>query len=100
MTTTPTWQRIPGSDGRLLEGPRWLPGLGVFQWVDILGSALFRWDPYSEAPAVRRSLDLEFTTMALPLDDDRSLVASRNTLHEYRWRDATCRKLGSWDLAP
>lgn len=94
------WRRLPDFDGRLVEGPMWIPAASQFQWVDILGATLFRWNPYKECAVERRPLDLEFTTVALPLDGDRSIVASRNSIHEYRWSDSTLRQLGEWEFAP
>jgi sugar lactone lactonase YvrE len=38
--------------------------------------------------------------MALPLDLDRSIVASRSSLHEYRWSDDTLTALGDWHFDP
>lgn len=93
------WAPLPIAAGQLYESARWLPDPGVFQWVDILGSTLHRWRP-GEAEVETRPLDLEFTTMALPLDADRSLVTSRSSLHEYDWSRGSLRTLGTWEFAP
>jgi sugar lactone lactonase YvrE len=91
-----TWTPVAGANGRLFEGPRWIPEAGVFQWVDILGGSLHRWDPSGADAAERRETGLEFATVALPLDADRMLVASRSSLHVYSWRDRTLETVGQW----
>lgn len=100
MTTLDRWTLAPCAPGRLYEGPRWIAEAGVFQWVDILGASIHRWDPYSSDTVDSRPLDLEFASVALPLDDDRSVVASRSSLHEYVWSTNTLRTSASWKFAP
>ncbi len=90
------WRIVPNSSGQLIEGPRWLPDVESFQWVDILGSAIFRWNPYRDERAQRRTLDLDYTTTAEPLDGDRSIIASKCSLHLYRWASDTRELLGTW----
>jgi sugar lactone lactonase YvrE len=92
------WSRLPASEGMLFEGPRWIAEARVFQWVDILAATIHRWDPYGSAPPEHRATGLEFATVALPLDADRMLVASRSSLHLYSWLDATLETVGQWDF--
>lgn len=58
-------------------------------------STIHRWTPTSGVVTTRK-LDLEYVTMALPFDGDRSLVASRESLHEFSWSTETLVCLGSW----
>lgn len=95
----PGWSVVPAEPGRLYESARWIPEASTFQWVDILRASLHRWRP-GEEESQARTLDLEFVTMALPLDAERSLVTSRNSLHEYDWSTGTLRHLGAWKFAP
>ncbi|GEP39785.1 hypothetical protein NPS01_34480 [Nocardioides psychrotolerans] len=90
------WHTVPGPHGRLFEGPHWIPEARVFQWVDILAATLHRWDPYNNEAAETRETGLEFATVALPLDHDRILVASRSSLHVYSWSESTMITVGEW----
>jgi sugar lactone lactonase YvrE len=93
-----TFTRVEGVSGHLFESPRWVDQSNVFQWVDILGSRVFRWDPLKPEPPRSRVLDLEFVTVALPLDGDRSIVASRNSLHLFSWGTGELGLLGEWEF--
>lgn len=92
------WRAVPAPRGRLYEGPTWIAAANAFQWVDILGATVHRWDPYANDGVESRKLDLEFATVALPLDGDRSLVASRSSLHEYSWGTEELATLGAWNF--
>lgn len=94
------WEVVDAPMGVLYEGPQWIADAGAFQWVDIVGATVHRWDPDAGAPAETRKLDLEFVTMALPLDGDRSLVTSRSTLLEYSWTNDRLTPLGEWNFDP
>lgn len=95
------WRIVPAERGRLYEGARWVPRLGIFQWVDILAGTVHRWSPYEQRAVVeKRCLGLEFVTVALPLDSYRSVVASRSSLYEYDWSTDTLDELGQWDFPP
>jgi len=94
------WAFVDAPPGRLYEGPQWVPEVGVFQWVDILAGSLHRWDPYGAEPAMSRPTGLEFATVALPLDADRVLVASRSSLHVYSWDADALETVGEWDFPP
>lgn len=91
-----SWAVVPVRPGLLYEGPRWVAEAGVFQWVDILSASIHRWDPYGSADAETRETGLEYATVALPLDADRMLVASRSSLHVYSWRDDAHEVVGRW----
>jgi sugar lactone lactonase YvrE len=93
-----TWAEVAAPDGLLFEGPQWVPGARVFQWVDILAGSVHRWDPYAGGASENRSTGLEFATVALPLDADRSLVASRNSLHVHSWTDSGLEEVGRWEF--
>ena len=93
------WAEVPVAPGLLYEGARWLADPGVFQWVDIFGHAICRWNPYEQANAERRELPLEFVTVALPLSATRSIVASRNSVHEYDWASGDLRELAAINVA-
>lgn len=86
--------------GRLFESIRWIPGADVFQWVDILASRVYRWNPSVEVDPSYRELDLEFATAALPIDSERSVVASRSSLHLLTWSSGSLETLGSWTFEP
>ena len=89
------WQQVPAPSGLLYEGVRWLPNPGVFQWVDILGHGICRWNPYAGKMAERRDLPLEFTSVALPISPSRSVVAARSTVHIYDWDTGALSPLAS-----
>lgn len=91
------WGTVSDVQGQLFEGARWIPDLHRFQWVDILGASLHRWDP-SRDEVESRSLDLEFVTCALPMDADRQLVASRDLVGVYSWETDTFSQLDRVDL--
>lgn len=91
------WATVPAVRGQLYEGARWIPELGVFQWVDILAGSVHRWNPdHQDAVVESRSLGLEYVTVALPLDPYRSFVASRDGLYEYDWSAGALHQLGQW----
>ena len=92
------WQEVPIANGKLFEGARWLEDAGVFQWVDILAPSIHRWEP-GALTVESRKLDLEFATVALPLDADRSIVASRDSLYDYHWRSDSLSLLASRSFA-
>lgn len=94
MTLPSVWRVVPAPRGRLYEGARWLPDEGIFQWVDILGHAVVRWDPTTEVVEVR-TLPLEFVTVALPMPDGRQLVTSRQSVHAYDWRSGDLQLLAT-----
>lgn len=89
------WTALPCTSGQLFEGARWLPSVRQFQWVDILAATIHRWTP-GDGKVETRELNLEFTTVAIPLDGDRSLVASRDSLHEYSWSSGRLARRGQW----
>lgn len=78
------WHEVPTAPGSLFESARWISAAGCFQWVDILESRIMRWVP-GASDASDRVLDLDFVTCALPIDADRSIVSSRDTIYEYSW---------------
>lgn len=80
-----SWTPVPGGHGHLFESPRWVIEEEVFQWVDILGATISRWDPERPTQIESRHLPLDYVTAALPLDGNRSIVTSRNALFEYAW---------------
>ena len=86
--------------GRLFESIRWIPDADVFQWVDILAGRVYRWNPIAGADPSYRQLDLEFATAALPIDSERSVVASRSSLHLLTWSSGALETLGSWKFEP
>lgn len=95
------WHRVPIHRGQLYESVRWIPELELFQWVDILASSIHRWSPFKgEQMAETRTLDLEFVTVAIPLDAVRSIVASRNSLFTYDWSTGGLTELGKWAFPP
>ncbi|MGE2724326.1 SMP-30/gluconolactonase/LRE family protein [Mycolicibacterium pulveris] len=95
------WQIVPGERGRLYESARWIPSLGVFQWVDILAGSIHRWSvEHQEAGVESRSLGLEYVTVALPLDSFRSVVASQSSLYQYDWSTGILDELGRWHFSP
>lgn len=91
------WEAIPASAGTLNEGARWLGDIQKFQWVDIIRGTINRCAVGSDVVETR-GLGLEFVTVALPLDGDRSVVASRNSLHEYSWDRDELSTLGTWQF--
>lgn len=93
-----TWEVVPAPPGRLFEGPQWIAEARSFQWVDILGATIHRWSPYEAAASETRETGLEFATVALPLDADRMVVASRSSLHLYSWQDRTLETVGQWEF--
>jgi sugar lactone lactonase YvrE len=95
-----SWETVPVPRGQLYEGLTWVAEVGAFQWVDILGASVHRWNPNDDLPAENRDLDLEFATVALSLDADRSLVASRSSLHEYSWSTGRLSTIGEWTFDP
>lgn len=95
------WWIVTAERGRLYESARWIPELGVFQWVDILAGSIHRWRPREQEVVVEsRALGLEYVTVALPLDSFRSVVATRSSLFEYDWSTGTFEQLGHWNFPP
>lgn len=95
------WGIVPTARGKLYESPRWIPELDVFQWVDILAGSIYRWSPTQNKALVEaRHLELEYVTVALPLDPYRSVVGSRNSLYEYDWSTGKLNELGRWTFPP
>ncbi len=95
------WRRVPVRRGQLYESARWNPQLQLFQWVDILAGSIHRWSPANgEATAETRALDLEYLTVAIPLDAYRSIVASRSSLFEYDWSTGGLTELGKFRFPP
>ncbi|MFL6088529.1 MAG: SMP-30/gluconolactonase/LRE family protein [Aeromicrobium sp.] len=94
------WETVPAPVGQLYEGPHWIPDVECFQWVDILGATVHRWDPYAAGQVEIRATGLEFATMALPVDDNRSIVASRQSLHMFEWDTGCLSLLGEWAFEP
>ncbi|MCX6406097.1 MAG: SMP-30/gluconolactonase/LRE family protein [Propionibacteriales bacterium] len=95
-----SWTAVPGGHGYLFESPRWVTEEKLFQWVDILGATISRWDPVRPTQIESRHLPLDFVTAALPLDGHRSIVASRNALFEYAWNRDQLTPLTSCDFPP
>ena len=78
------WRALPVA-GRLFESARWLERERCFQWVDILSSQIFRWDPVTDA-LERHDLGFEFLTLATPSHASGvQFLASRDTVYTYRW---------------
>ncbi|WP_348690882.1 SMP-30/gluconolactonase/LRE family protein [uncultured Nocardioides sp.] len=93
------WREAPTAPGLLYEGPRWIPERDLFQWVDILGHSILRWNPYTSSPVERRELPLEFVSVALPMSPSQSIVASRNTLHLYDWDTEALSQIAELEFA-
>lgn len=78
------WRTLPIT-GRLFESARWLEHERCFQWVDILTSRIYRWNP---AANVLDSIDLGFDHLPLATPSavpGVQLLASRDTVFTYRW---------------
>lgn len=78
------WRTLPIS-GRLFESARWLEHERCFQWVDILASRIYRWNP---AGKVLDSIDLGFDYLPLATPSavpGVQLLANRDTVFRYRW---------------
>lgn len=89
------WSVVPCAPGRLYECARWIPEAQVYQWVDILEHSVHRWAPGANC-VDSRVLDLEFTTAALPLNAEQSIISSRSSLHILDWTSGALRTIGEW----
>ena len=80
------WRELP-VEGRLFESARWLEAERCFQWVDILTSTLYRWDPDTDAVCAKQ-LGFDFLPLATPHTVlGKQLIADRQTVYEYEWGD-------------
>ncbi|HAN71350.1 MAG TPA: calcium-binding protein [Actinobacteria bacterium] len=98
MILTAEFSAISHERGSLSESIRWIPGPRAFQWVDILGGTLTRW--YADTGLLEQRRLGAPLGCAMPIDDDRSVLAREKDLAVYDWARDSIAPLATLPVAP